>query len=311
MSLRLRLLNLILRLVVKTALGLVQTPERLRARFERAAARFFLVPEDANFVPDAIRRNGSGLIDATWASRGRPDRHRVILYLHGGAYLAGSPRTHRHVAAWLAGAAAMRALVPDYRLAPEHPFPAAVEDAVAAYRHLLNAGYEARHIALAGDSAGGGLVFALLLQLGALDLPRPACVVVFSPWVDLTLTRGSLRLNARRDVMLPVWRAREVVELYLGGRPASDPLASPVLGDYTDPPPALILVSSSEVLRDDALAMADRLRAAGGDVSLEMWKDMPHAWPYFAGRLPAAETTLALAGRFIARHMEDGEARAA
>jgi acetyl esterase/lipase len=167
-SLRLRLLSLVLRLVVKTGLNWIKTPQAMRTRFERNAARLFKAPDDTNFVTDAIRRNGDGPpnaapIDSLWASRGRPDRHKVILYLHGGAFLAGSIRTHRHLAACLAGAAGVRSILPDYRLAPEHPFPAALEDALTVYKHLLATGYEARHIALAGDSAGGGLAFSLLL----------------------------------------------------------------------------------------------------------------------------------------------------
>ena len=306
-SFRLRLLSLFLRLVVKTALGLIKTPRAVRARFERAAKRLFSPPEDANFVADTIRRNGAGgdgtLIETLWASRGRPDRRRVILYLHGGAYLAGSIRTHRHLAAYLAGAAGVRAVVPDYRLAPEHPFPAALDDALCVYRHLLESGYPARNIALAGDSAGGALAFALLLKAAGQGLPGPACVVAFSPWTDLTMTRPSLRRNARRDMMLPLRRFREVVSHYLQGAMTTDPLASPVYGEYEAPPPALITASKAEILRDDAVAMADRLREAGGDVALELWKDMPNAWPLFAGLVPEAAVTVERAGRFIARHL--------
>ena len=310
-SIRLRLLSLSLRLVVKTGLGWIKTPQAMRDQFERGAARMFKPPEDANFVTDAIRRNGEDggrngtQIEALWASRGRPNRHKVILYLHGGAFLAGSIRTHRHLAAYLAGAAGVRAVLPNYRLAPEHPFPAALDDALTVYRHLLASGYEARHIALAGDSAGGGLVFSLLLKLAGAGLPQPACVVAFSPWADMTMTRGSLRRNARRDMMLPVRRFREVVGHYLQGVMTTEPLASPVYGEYDNPPPALITASKSEVLRDDAVAMADRLREAGGDVALELWKDMPHGWPIFAGMVPEADTTVARAGRFIARHLGD------
>ncbi|HUS55347.1 MAG TPA: alpha/beta hydrolase [Thermohalobaculum sp.] len=309
-SLRLRLLSLVLRLVVKTALSLVKKPQAMRAQFERAAGRIFKSPEDANFVPDAIRRSdvdggNGGLIPALWASRGRPDRHKVILYLHGGAFLAGSIRTHRHLAACLAGAAGVRSVLPEYRLAPEHPFPAALDDAVAVYRHLLATGYEARHIALAGDSAGGGLVFSLLLKIAEHDLPSPACVVAFSPWTDLTMTRGSLRRNARRDMMLPVRRFSEVVSLYLQGAMSTDPLASPVYGEYANPPPTMITATKAGILRDDAVAMADRLRESGGDVVLELWKDMPHAWPYFVGMVVEADTTVERAGRFIARHLGD------
>lgn len=313
-SLRLRLLNLTLRLVVKTALGVIATPQAMRAQFERDAARFFRAPGDANFVADTIRRHGatgncaSALIGALWASRGRPDRRRVILYLHGGAYVAGSSRTHRHLGAWLAGAAGVRALLPDYRLAPEHPFPAGLEDALDCYRHLLNSGYGPESIALAGDSAGGGLIFALLLKLRAQGLPDPACLVAFSPWCDLTMTRASLHGNARRDVLLPVRRFREVVQHYLGEGATTEPLASPLYGTFPNPPPCLITASKSEILRDDATAMADLLRRSGGDVALELWKDMPHAWPIFAGFLPEADVAVEQAGRFIARHMAAGAA---
>jgi acetyl esterase/lipase len=305
-SLRLRLLSLFLRLVVKTGLGWTKTPQAMRAQFERGAARMFRPPGDANFVTGAIRRNGSGgapPIEAVWASRGRPNRHKVILYLHGGAFLAGSIRTHRHLAAYLAGAAGVRVVLPNYRLAPEHPFPAALEDALTVYRHLLETGYQARQIALAGDSAGGGLVFSLLLKLARLGLPQPACVVAFSPWTDMTMTRPSLRHNARRDMMLPVRRFREVIALHLQGALTTEPLASPVYGEFADPPPAMITASKSEVLRDDAVAMAERLREAGGDVALELWKDMPHGWPIFAGVVPEADSTVIRAGRFIARHL--------
>ena len=316
-SIRLRLLGLFLRLVVKTALGRMKSPQVMRARFERDARRMFKAPEDANFVADSIRRNdGSGnrvagggeLIEALWASRGRPDRRRVILFLHGGAFLAGSIRTHRHLAAYLAGAAGVRAVLFNYRLAPEHPFPAALDDALCVYRHLLVSGYEARNIALAGDSAGGGLAFSLLLKLLEQGLPQPACVAAFSPWTDMTMTRGSLRRNARRDMLLPVRRFREVVGHYLQGAMTTDPLASPVYGQYENPPPAMITASKTEILRDDAIAMADRLREAGGDVALELWKDVPHAWPLFAGMISEADSTVDRAGRFIARHLGAGEA---
>jgi monoterpene epsilon-lactone hydrolase len=318
-SFRLWFLSLFLRLVVKTALSLTKSPQAMCARFERNAARMFKPPEDANFVADTIRRNGKAdelagelagggadLIEALWASRGRPDRHRVILYLHGGAFVGGSTRTHRHLAAYLAGAAGVRSVLFDYRLAPEHPFPAALEDAVFAYRHLLASGYQARNIALAGDSAGGGMAFSLLLKLTEQDLPKPACVVAFSPWTDMTMTRGSLRRNARRDMMLPVRWFLEVVAHYLQGAMSTDPLASPVYGDFDAPPPVLITASKSEILRDDAVAMADRLREAGGDVALELWKDMPHAWPLFAGMVREADQTVERAGRFIARHLTQG-----
>lgn len=307
MGVRLRLLNFWLRLFAKTALRRMQEPDRLRRRFERDAARFFVVPDGAHFADALIRRPAgcgpAGWVPAVWASRGRPDRRKVVLYLHGGAYLAGSPRTHRHLAAALAGAAGVRALVPDYRLAPEHPFPAALEDAQASYAHLLDSGYDAGEIALAGESAGGGLAFALLLRLRMAGLPAPRCVVAFSPWADMTGRRQSLRRNAQRDVMLPARRLPEVVRLYLGDHDPADPLASPALAEWHDPPPALIMASRSEILLDDAIALSEALRRGDGDVRLELWQGVPHAWPIFAGLIGEADRAVARAGTFIARHL--------
>ncbi|MEM9063385.1 MAG: alpha/beta hydrolase fold domain-containing protein [Pseudomonadota bacterium] len=307
MSLRLRLLNLGLRLLVKPKLRRMNEPPDLRESLERDASRFFATPDDANFVADLIRRPGRpakvGMIEALWASRGRPDRRRVILYFHGGAYIAGSHRTHKHLAAALAGAAGVRAIIPDYRLAPNHPFPAAVEDAVSAYQHLLAAGYDASEIAIAGDSAGGGLGLALLLKLRDEDLPRPACYVGFSPWADLSGESETLVSNASRDVMLPISRMNDATGFVLNGHDPKDPLASPVFGEWSDPPPAILFASRHEVLLGDAKRMAEVLRAAGGDVTLELWRHTPHAWPIFVGRLPEADQAVATAGAFIARHL--------
>ena len=307
MGLRLGLVNLYLRLFMKRALARMRDPAEMRRMFDRDARRFFAPPQGANFVDAQIRRTDGGSIAALWCSRGRPDRRKVILYLHGGAYLAGSLQTHRHLGAALAGAAGARLLLPDYRLAPEHPFPAALDDAVAAYDHLLAAGYGPGQIALAGDSAGGGLVFALLLRLGAEGRPLPCCAVGFSPWVDMTGRSPSLRRNARRDVMLPAARLPEVVRFYLGDRDPEDPLASPALGEWRDPPPALIMASRSEILLDDAVTLADALRHGGGDVRLELWRGPPHAWPLFAGLLPEADLAVAQAGAFIAGHLDHAE----
>lgn len=304
MRLRLRLLNLYLRLVMKRSLRRMRDPAQMRAAFELTASRHFSAPEGSHFVEERLRRSSDAeLMAALWCSRGRPDRRKVVLYLHGGAYLAGSSATHRHLGAALAGAAGVRLLLPEYRLAPEHPFPAALDDALIAYTHLLDAGYEPHAIALAGDSAGGGLALALLLRLALEGLPRPGCAVVFSPWADMTGRAGSLRRNERRDVLLPVRRLPEVVGFYLDGHDPSDPLASPVLGDWRDPPPVLLMASRSEILLDDATGMAEVLRRAGGDVRLELWHGLPHAWPVFAGLLREADAAVEQAGAFLARHL--------
>lgn len=304
MSVRRHAVNLWLRLLVKPRLARIKTPQEAREVFERDAARLFPRPPGSHFVEDAIRRPGrdgaAGPMPALWASCGRPDRRKVILYLHGGAYLAGSPRTHRHLAAALAGAAGARALVPDYRLAPEHPFPAAVDDAVHAYRHLLDAGYDPARIAVAGDSAGGGLAFALLQALSGTGLFPPAAVVAFSPWADMTGQADSLRRNAARDVLLPARRIEEAIGYYIGSGDRTDPRASPALARWSDPPPALIMASRSEILVDDARTLAEALRQGRGSVQLELWRHLPHAWPILAGRLPEADAAIARAGAFLA-----------
>ena len=243
------------------------------------------------------------MIDALWASCGRADRRKVLLYFHGGAYLAGSPRSHRHLAAALSRESGVRVLLPDYRLAPEHRFPAALDDAFDAYAHLLNAGYQPDEIALGGDSAGGGLALALTLKLEEESLPRPACVVAFSPWTDLTGTSVSLRRNAKRDAMLLAHRLSEASEHLLGSHDRADPLVSPVFGNWSDPPPTLILASKHEILHDDAINVAERLRAAGGNVRLEIWNRVPHAWPLFQGRLLQADQAVDTAGQFLAQHL--------
>ncbi|MEO1493258.1 MAG: alpha/beta hydrolase [Pseudomonadota bacterium] len=306
MDLRLTLLNLWLRLAVKAQLRRVQDPLKMRAQLARSAARHFSPPDGANFHRETIRRDedrAAATMDALWASCGRPDRRKVLLYLHGGAYIAGSPDTHRHLGAALAGAAGVRALLPAYRLAPEHPFPAALEDAVTTYRHLLDAGYEAPSIALAGDSAGGGLAFSLQLRLAELDLPKPGCVVGFSPWTDMTGTLPSLAQNARRDAMLPARRFQVAAGFYLGEADPMNPLISPLRGAWSDPPPTLLMASRHEILLDDTRHLAEALRRAGGDVQIQLWRRLPHAWPFFTGRLAQADQAVAIAGAFIARHL--------
>ena len=308
MSFRLRVLNLGLRILVKPKLRRMRDPQDLRAGLERDAARYFPLPSGCHVVDDLIRRPGRpanvGMIEAQWVSMGRPDRRRVILYFHGGAYIAGSYRTHRHLGATLAGAAGVRAVLPNYRLAPDNPFPAAVEDALSSYKHLLAAGYEAPEIAIAGDSAGGGLSFALLLRLSQENLPKPACVVGFSPWVDMTGESKTLTSHAKRDVMLPANRLKDAVAFVLNGHDPTDPLASPLFGDWDSPPPTMIFASKHEILLNDSVHLAERLRAAGGDVTLELWRHTPHAWPIFVGRLPEAQQTVQRAGAFIARHLD-------
>lgn len=296
------LVNLALRLFVRLPLGWVKSPQKLRKRFEWDARQVFRTPPGTHVHRQKIPA-GDGHIDGLWVSRGRPDRRRIILYLHGGAYLIGSPRTHKHVAAELAARAGMRAFLPAYRLAPEHPFPAAVDDVLAAYAVLLQS-YDARNIAVVGDSAGGGLVFSLVLAAQAAGLPPPAAAVGFSPFTDMTFSVPSIRRNVRREVMLSPQRAEEAIDYYLQGHDPRDPLASPAFGTFVDPPPSLLMASNAEMLQDNATLLAEALRRGGGDVRVEIWPGLPHAWPVLTRMLKASCLALDETAAFIRGRMD-------
>ena len=226
---------------------------------------------------------------------------RTLLYLHGGGYYFCSPATHRVITLGLALAAEARVFVPDYRLAPEHRFPAAVEDALAAYRGLLAAGVPAQRIVVAGDSAGGGLALALLLALRRAGDALPAAAVLFSPWTDLAATGESLVRNDRSD---PMFHGRHVGEgalIYLGDTPATEPLASPLYGDLAGLPPLFIQASDSEVLLDDSTRLVEKARQAGVAVEFRAWHGLPHAWQFFANVLPEGRAALREAAAFIRR----------
>lgn len=228
-------------------------------------------------------------------------RSRTVLYLHGGGYFACSPRTHRSVTCALADGAAAKVFAIDYRLSPENPFPAALDDSLAAYRGLLARGCDPKHIVLAGDSAGGGLALATLVALRDSGSPLPAGAVLFSPWTDLACTGTSLQSNAHKETMFAAEAVSRCARAYLGDAPADTPLASPVYADLRRLPPLLIQVSDSEALLDDSLRVATRARAAGVEVTLRTWRGVPHAWHVFAPLLPEARRALREACSFIRR----------
>jgi epsilon-lactone hydrolase len=293
MSLRAELVRMGVRLLIKRRAGHTDLArERIRLRrYER------LISEP----PEAIKVEQ---IDAAGVKADRitmTTSQRVcdILFLHGGGYATGSPAIYRGFGWRLAAATRARLLVPDYRLAPEHPFPAALEDSISVYRWMLANGADPSRLAIIGDSAGGGLAFALLLRLRDERLEDPAAIVALSPWVDLAMTGASMRLNARRDPMISLERIAHSAICYLAGADAREPYASPLYGDFPKAPATLIQVGSDEVLRDDAVRMADKLRAAEGHVELEIWPRMPHVWHLFAPILPEASRAIGRIGEFL------------
>jgi acetyl esterase/lipase len=237
-----------------------------------------------------------GGVAGEWARPAGAASH-TLLYLHGGGYIACSPKTYRS----LTGACAklgFAVFTPDYRLAPEHPFPAAVEDAQAAWHGLVALGHAPETLTISGDSAGGGLAMALLLSLRDRGEALPAAAVLFSPWTDLAATGGSVVTNVRRESMLWGPSLAAGATLYLGSVDPRTPLASPLYADMAGLPPLLIHVGSREILLDDSLRLAERARAAGVRVELRVWPVLPHVWQLLPF-VPEAAESLALAAAFL------------
>jgi acetyl esterase/lipase len=237
------------------------------------------------------------------AVRGAAPAGRAVLYLHGGGYCQGSPATHRIITGNLALQSAACVVAADYRLAPEEPFPAAVEDAVAAYRGLLADGFAPGATVIAGDSAGGGLAVAAALTLRRDGLPQPAALVLFSPWVDLDL--GALGQPPPGEFMITKPWLEECARFYLAGHPASDPLASPIAADLHGLPPTLIQVGTDELLLTDSRRLHAELTAAGVEATLQEFAHRWHVFQLNAGVLADANRALAAAGAFVRSHARD------
>jgi acetyl esterase/lipase len=241
----------------------------------------------------------AGGVPALWATPAGAATSPVLLYFHGGGYCFGSIHSHRKLVGHLARAAGCRALSVGYRLAPEHPHPAALTDALAAYRWLLDQGVRPDDVVVAGDSAGGGIAVALLLEAKAEGVALPAAGVLLSPWVDLAMTAESLTtrvdVDVRQDPVSTAWCARQ----FLGGADARDPYASPLYGDLTGLPPLYIQAGDWDVLVDDSRRLADRARAAGVGVRLDEFPEMLHAHQMWAGNVPEADDAVARIGEYV------------
>ena len=270
------------------------TPAQRRAGMEKISEH---VARDVICTPVDVAG-----IRAEWVEAPDAAADRVILYLHGGGYVMGSIGTHRAMVARIARASNARALLIDYRLAPEHPFPAAVDDAVAAYRWLVAQGCKSGRIVIAGDSAGGGLALATLLKLRDLGVTLPAAGVGISPWTDLQGTGESVKTKAAIDPMVTQENLAISAKSYYANHDPKDPLISQIHADFRGLPPLLLQVGESEILLDDATRVAARAKAAGVNVELEIWPEMIHVWHVFAKILPEGQQAIDKLGKFVLEH---------
>jgi monoterpene epsilon-lactone hydrolase len=279
---------------------------RLKAVRDYRIARKILRP-DPYKVPVAVQISPAHLGGIPGERLAGPSPGKtVLLYLHGGGYFACSAETHRPITAFFA-LEGFHVFAPDYRLAPENRFPAAVEDAVAFYRALLNAGYPSQGIVVAGESAGGGLTLSLMIALRGSGLPLPAAAALFSPWTDLAATGDSIRTNTGRCAMFDGPGVAFSARYYLGDADPCNPLASPLYADLSGLPPLLIHVGADEVLRDDSTRLAERARAAGVSVELKIWPVVPHAWQLAPHLIPEARQSLGESAAFLRARVAPAE----
>jgi len=255
-----------------------------------------LEPEDVTYKSDTM-----GGVPGVWAFPAGCDRSKVIAYTHGGGFAVGSSTSHRKMAGHLAKAMGVSTFVLDYRRAPEHPFPAQIDDAVSVYKALIDSGIKPENISTAGDSAGGNLAVASVLKFRDLGLPLPGAVIAFSPWLDMELTGGTLASNEATDALVskPILEAMRGMFLGEGGDPA-DPLANPLKNDFAGYPPLYVNAGAVETLLDDAVRLESQAKAAGVNTTLSVVEGMQHVFPFLAGRAPEADAEIARIGAWYA-----------
>lgn len=269
-----------------------------RREFERTAARYG-PPRDVRIRSETIAG-----VDGDWLVPPGCDEAPLLYFLHGGAYVMGSSRTHRRMLACLAKAAAVRAYLPNYRLAPEHPFPHGIEDASNVYRELLMRGESPSRIAIGGDSAGGGLTMATLLTLRERDVPMPAGTVLLSPWLDLTASGESMHSRAGIDPLFRPQHMPGAADFYCDRHSRRDPRVSPVFADVSGLPPTLVQVGDHEILLSDATRIVERLTQAGVPATLDVWPEMWHVFQFFAGLMPEATRAIGQLAIFLSERFK-------
>lgn len=298
MSVQLRFLNFWSKYALKPMLARSGHPKHARKWFKICVEPFLIAPSGFWQTRDTV-----GGVDGLWTGAGLPrpsaEKDGVILYIHGGGFVFGSPESHVKLAADLAGRTGRRAFVPRYRLAPEHPFPAGITDVIAAYDGLRASGIPAHKIVLAGDSAGGNFALLLLAHILAEGQDPPAGLVGLCPVVDLTFRNASVTDNAASDRFLSASEIPRLNKMYLHEHPADDPKCSPYFADFTGAPPVLLHASSSEFLRDDSLHMAEKLQSQGVAAQAVIFDDLIHVWHIMRGSLPEANQALDEVAAFI------------
>lgn len=291
-SFRSRIIQRIMRDTRDAFLGDMPVDVR-RRRMDAAARRGIRIPRGV-----AVRTVSAGAVPCEWIEPDEVMSERVILYLHGGGYIICSLTTHRGMCARIARASGAHLLSVDYRLAPENPFPAALDDALTAYHHLLDAGHDPSHIVIGGDSAGGGLTLATALALRDRSDPLPAALFLLSPWTDLTFSGDSVRTRAERDPLLAIhddW----LTNAYAGSNPLTHPYISPLFADLTGLPPMHIQVGTEEILYDDSTRLLEAAHKAGVDAELETWPDMWHVFQAYAPYIPESQQAIDHIGEFV------------
>jgi len=302
-SLRARIVRLLTKQMFKKISPTDHIPSK-RAGWEEMAARL----KPAQDV--RLRHATVSGIDCDWLVPSGCEESSVLLYLHGGAYIMGSSRTHRAMVSYIAKEAGMRALLPNYRLAPEYPFPAGLDDCVAVYRALLDGGTPPERIAIAGDSAGGGMTMAVLLSLRDAGIPVPAAGCLLSPWLDLAAAGESIHSRADKDPWFNPHDMPIIVAYYCREKQVRLPLVSPVYADVHGMPPLLVQVGDHEILLSDSTRMVDKINAAGGQATLQVWPDMWHVFQYFIGKMPESMRAIEDLGAFLKLQLATATARA-
>ena len=302
MSIRAKFINGLLRSTLKRQLLNIDDVDSFRKMMGGSAGFGPGIPADVKV--ESLEISG---VSCEWISFADSSADRAMVYFHGGGYIVGGFDSHHGIAWRLAKASGLKVLLVDYRLAPENPFPAAVEDATACYRWLLDEGYLPEQLMIGGDSAGGGLAVAVLVNIKNLGLSQPSAAVLMSPWVELTVSGDSMDGNAKADPMLSRAALEFFAKNYLGDLDRKATLASPLFADLSGLPPMLIHVGSTEVLRSDAERLVEKIKQANGNAVLEIWPAMPHVFQLLAGWIPEGKDAVEKLGSFMRNRTTAGQ----